>query len=76
MTLLKNILAFSMGLASLGGAYAKLDLSSSNNVVVYWGEYRDMCQNLAVVDMSTTRPKFLCRNWELGPAEPGLLLRW
>ncbi|GAQ43847.1 hypothetical protein AtubIFM56815_008245 [Aspergillus tubingensis] len=38
MTLLKNILAFSMGLASLGGAYAKLDLSSSNNVVVYWGQ--------------------------------------
>ncbi|RAL01952.1 glycoside hydrolase family 18 protein [Aspergillus ibericus CBS 121593] len=38
MTFLKNLLAFSMGLASLGGAYAKLDLSSSNNVVVYWGQ--------------------------------------
>ncbi|KAH8434597.1 glycoside hydrolase family 18 protein [Aspergillus melleus] len=27
-----------MGVASLGGAYAKLDLSSSSNVVVYWGQ--------------------------------------
>ncbi|PLB51890.1 class III chitinase [Aspergillus steynii IBT 23096] len=38
MSFLKNILALSMGMASLGGVYAKLDLSSSSNVVVYWGQ--------------------------------------
>ncbi|PYH96146.1 class III chitinase [Aspergillus ellipticus CBS 707.79] len=38
MSLLKQILAFSTALASLGGAYAKLDLSSKSNVAVYWGQ--------------------------------------
>lgn len=37
MPFMKNLLALSAGLASLGGAYAKLDLATSNNVVVYWG---------------------------------------
>lgn len=39
MYLAKSILAFTMAAASLGGAYAKLDLSSTSNVVVYWGAY-------------------------------------
>ncbi|EAU31232.1 hypothetical protein ATEG_08059 [Aspergillus terreus NIH2624] len=38
MPFMKNLLALSAGLVSLGGAYAKLDLSTSNNVVVYWGQ--------------------------------------
>ncbi|KAB8219682.1 glycoside hydrolase superfamily [Aspergillus novoparasiticus] len=34
----KSLLALAMAAASLGGAYAKLDLSSTSNVVVYWGQ--------------------------------------
>lgn len=37
MSFLKKVLALSLGIASLGEVYAKLDLSSSSNVVVYWG---------------------------------------
>ncbi|KAE8380833.1 glycoside hydrolase superfamily [Aspergillus bertholletiae] len=33
-----SLLALAMAVASLGGAYAKLDLSSTSNVVVYWGQ--------------------------------------
>ncbi|GMF90860.1 unnamed protein product [Aspergillus oryzae] len=35
----KSLLALAMAAASLGGAYAKLDLSSTSNVVVYWGMF-------------------------------------
>ncbi|KAL4894542.1 glycoside hydrolase superfamily [Aspergillus ambiguus] len=38
MPSLQKLLAISAGLTSIGGAYAKLDLSTSNNVVVYWGQ--------------------------------------
>lgn len=39
MSFLKKVLAFSTALASLGGVYGKLDTSTINNVVVYWGMY-------------------------------------
>lgn len=39
MTFLQKALAFTTVLASLGEAYAKLDVSSGSNVVVYWGMY-------------------------------------
>ncbi|KAF9883953.1 hypothetical protein FE257_002635 [Aspergillus nanangensis] len=38
MAFMRNLLAISAAFASLGGAYAKLDLSSPSNVVVYWGQ--------------------------------------
>ncbi|KAA8643063.1 hypothetical protein EYZ11_008889 [Aspergillus tanneri] len=38
MSFLKNLLALTMGLASLGEVYAGLDLTSTSNVVVYWGQ--------------------------------------
>ncbi|PYH42717.1 glycoside hydrolase family 18 protein [Aspergillus saccharolyticus JOP 1030-1] len=34
----KSLLAWTAALASLGGAYAELDLSSPNNIAVYWGQ--------------------------------------
>ena len=39
MSFLKKALAFTTALSALGGAYAKLNTSTSNNVVVYWGLY-------------------------------------
>ncbi|KGO63526.1 Glycoside hydrolase, superfamily [Penicillium italicum] len=34
----QGVLPWSVLLASLGGAHAKLDLNSSSNIVVYWGQ--------------------------------------
>lgn len=34
----QTYISWSLLLASLGGAQAKLDLNSSSNVVVYWGK--------------------------------------
>ncbi|RAL09143.1 glycoside hydrolase family 18 protein [Aspergillus homomorphus CBS 101889] len=38
MHFLQSLLAWTAALASLGGAYAELDLSSPNNIAVYWGQ--------------------------------------
>ncbi|KAF7596599.1 hypothetical protein BBP40_001000 [Aspergillus hancockii] len=38
MSFAKSILALTVALASLGRAYAKLDLNSTSNVAVYWGQ--------------------------------------
>lgn len=37
MSFFTKALAVTAALSSIGGAYAKLDLKSSDNVVVYWG---------------------------------------
>lgn len=37
MSFFAKALAVTAALSSIGGAYAKLDLKSSDNVVVYWG---------------------------------------
>lgn len=37
MSLLQKALGLTTALACVGGAYAKLDLKSDSNVVVYWG---------------------------------------
>ncbi|CAI7601538.1 unnamed protein product [Penicillium glandicola] len=34
----RGLLRWSILLASLGGAEAKLDLNSTSNIVVYWGQ--------------------------------------
>jgi hypothetical protein len=39
----QGLLAWSIWLASLAGAEAKLDLNSTSNIVVYWG----MCSLIA-----------------------------
>lgn len=37
MSFLQKALGLTTALACIGGAYAKLDLKSNSNVVVYWG---------------------------------------
>ncbi|CAI7575956.1 unnamed protein product [Penicillium discolor] len=34
----QRVLPWSILLASIGGAHAKLDLNSTSNIVVYWGQ--------------------------------------
>ncbi|KAI9933283.1 hypothetical protein ASPWEDRAFT_601856 [Aspergillus wentii DTO 134E9] len=38
MSFLQKAISFAAVFASLGGAYAKLDLSSTSNVAMYWGQ--------------------------------------
>lgn len=37
MSFLQKALGLTTALACIGGTYAKLDLKSNSNVVVYWG---------------------------------------
>lgn len=39
MSFFTKALAVTVALSSIGGAYAKLDLKSRDNVVVYWGMF-------------------------------------
>jgi chitinase len=71
MPFLAQFLALTAAAASLEGVYAKLDLSSSSNVAVYWGQNSFR----GTGDLSQQRLSYYCDDPKIDVFELAFLMR-
>lgn len=66
MSFLRRVFGITTALAWLGGAYAKLDLNATDNVVVYWGMDNTITGTRDLANRDCLQAKTLWKQPEMG----------